>query len=408
MTGVAEFIIEKRGDEWVLISRRTGRVLGRHKRREDAEKQERLIRERQRNMADDTYTLRNVEIMRTGKANGEEITERDLEDIVSAFGELDFKPPVKSGHVRDKPGMPALGWIERLTKRGKSLYADIVDIPRQVYDAIRARRYDTVSAEVFYGLERNGKRYRRALKALALLGADIPAIAGLKPLHEMFDAEHHDVHTIDAVFEFSTEDDTMSDNDQSKNTQQHAGDNAREQIDALKREIKELSEKLTAKTLENEQLRKQDEEEKKRLEQKLFAIEEEARKAKIESKIKEVKVPALRPYMQVCYELAMGATDKTVEFSIGDKTENLSPEGIMDHMVQYINTQAEKLFTEHSTGNQTGSCETYDTVGDEVDAKVREFCQKNSKDYVRDYPEALRAVLAADPDLKRRYNEMTQ
>ena len=401
MAEVREFIIEKHGDEWWLISETTGRVLGKHRTKREAILQEELIKRKQRGFAmpEPTYNISGVEIMRTGKANGIEITEQDLADMETAFKELDFKPPLKAGHVKDKPGMPALGWIESLRREGSKLIADLSHLPKQVYEAIKARRYDTVSAEVFFNLERGGKKFRRALKALALLGADIPAVAGLKPLHEtVFDAEHEKVENVDCVIVFEDmEDKTMP--DPAKN----------QDIEALQREIKELSDKLTAKTLENDELRKKDQEDKKRLEQQLFAMQEEARKAKIQNKLSGLKIPALRDHLAVCYELAMGSTE-TVEFSLEEgKTEKVSPEAVVDQLVKHLNEKAEKLFTEMST--ESGSTDhggAYDDVGEEVDAKVREFCQKHGKSYDKDYREVLFTVLDADPDLKERYAARTQ
>jgi hypothetical protein len=139
------------------------------------------------------HTLENVEIFVSGKHNGDVYSESDLDAMVEAFGALDFKPPLKSGHSKDKPGMPALGWVSNLRREGRKLIADFVDLPSAVYEAIKSRSFDTISAEIFWGLERAGKKFHRALKAVALLGADIPAVAGLKPLHEMFD-EAAEVH----------------------------------------------------------------------------------------------------------------------------------------------------------------------------------------------------------------------
>ena len=54
-----------------------------------------------------------------------------------------------------------------------------------VVDAIRKKSYTNISAEIYFNLKRGGNLYRRALKAVALLGAEVPAVAGLVPLHKM-------------------------------------------------------------------------------------------------------------------------------------------------------------------------------------------------------------------------------
>jgi len=347
-------------------------------------------------MPDPTFNLSGIEIMRTGKANGTEITAQDLADMANAFSELDYKPPLKSGHSKDKPGMPALGWIDNLVAKGKSLFADFSHMPKQVYDAIRSRSYDTVSAEVFYNLERGGKTYRRALKALSLLGADIPAIAGLKPLHEMFDAEHDKYEHFEFSLTIDKEDNQMPDPVKKKGSD--------DTLEALKAEVKTLSEKLTAKTLENDALQKEKDDAQNALEKKLVLLELDNRATKIKAKVAELKIPALREHVSVFYDLAM-QSEKTVKFALGDgKTEELTGEAVVDKMVADLNQAAAKLFAEQSTTDgdhrESGS---YDNVGDEVDAKVMEYCQKNSKDYTKDYREALTAVLSSDADLKTRY-----
>ena len=137
-------------------------------------------------------SIKNVEIFRAGRWHTEQYTEADLDDMVDAFGQVGYRPPLKIGHSGpDKPGAPAYGWVSALRRVGTKLVADFTDIHDSVIDAIRNRSYDTVSAEIYWGLNRAGKTFRRALKAVALLGADVPAVAGLKPLHKMefaFDA----------------------------------------------------------------------------------------------------------------------------------------------------------------------------------------------------------------------------
>ena len=140
-------------------------------------------------MPDAEYGLSGIEIFGAGKHNGDDYSEADLDEMVRAFGELDFKPPLKAGHSKDTPGMPALGWVENVRRSGSKLVADFANLPKLVYDAIKDKRYNTVSAEVYWNLERGGKAFKRALKAVALLGAEIPAVANLRPLHEMFEAD---------------------------------------------------------------------------------------------------------------------------------------------------------------------------------------------------------------------------
>lgn len=133
-----------------------------------------------------TKEIKGVEIFRSGIHNSEKYTEADLDSMVDAFNHLDYRPALKLGHSGpDKPGAPAYGWVAALRKVGSKLVADFTHMHESVVEAIRRRAFDTVSAEIYFDLKRNGKTYPRALKAVALLGAEIPAVAGLVPLHKM-------------------------------------------------------------------------------------------------------------------------------------------------------------------------------------------------------------------------------
>jgi hypothetical protein len=129
--------------------------------------------------------IRDVEIFRTGTWNGDEYTEKDLDDMVEAFDKAGYRPPVKLGHS-DQVGEPAYGWVDAIRRVGDRLVADFMDLPQSIYEAIRDRRYDAVSSEIFFNLKRGGEKFRRALKAVALLGAEIPGVAHLKPLRDSF------------------------------------------------------------------------------------------------------------------------------------------------------------------------------------------------------------------------------
>lgn len=137
--------------------------------------------------------IRGVEIFSTGTHNGDEYTEQDLDDIVAAFKELDYRPAIKVGHTKDnanKTATPSYGWVRNLRKMGTKLVADFEDMHDSVIDAIRKRQYDRVSSEIYFNLHRAAKDgvqkvYRRALKAVSLLGAEVPAVSNLVPLHMM-------------------------------------------------------------------------------------------------------------------------------------------------------------------------------------------------------------------------------
>lgn len=131
-----------------------------------------------------------AEIFDVGKWNGLEFSDDDLNGIADAFDELSSvqKVPIKLGHNDKQPmtdGQPSLGWVHRVYRQGSKLVADITDIPRQVYDAIKNRLYRTVSVELLKSVEHKGSSYPWVLDAVALLGADQPAVNTLDDLGKL-------------------------------------------------------------------------------------------------------------------------------------------------------------------------------------------------------------------------------
>ncbi|HEX9841902.1 MAG TPA: hypothetical protein VGC20_04090 [bacterium] len=131
-----------------------------------------------------------AEIFSTGEWNGERFTRRDLHEIARNFQRLrgQLRPPLKFGHdegqtlLGQRDGDPALGWVERLWVRGDKLLARFAGVPGVVVEAIRAGRYRRVSAELYFHVRAGGRRMGKALKAVALLGADLPAVTNLNDL----------------------------------------------------------------------------------------------------------------------------------------------------------------------------------------------------------------------------------
>jgi len=152
----------------------------------------------------DLFKLKGVEIFKAGTWNGDAYSVKDLDDMVAAFDHVGFKPPVKLGH-KESSGAPAFGWIENLRRQGDKLVADFHDLPEAVFKAIKSRAFDTVSSEVFWNIKRGGKNFRRALKAVALLGAEIPAVSDLMPLRNNFSIDDVDFASLQ-VYQLSNED----------------------------------------------------------------------------------------------------------------------------------------------------------------------------------------------------------
>jgi hypothetical protein len=133
------------------------------------------------------------EIFAVGKWNNMEFKEDDLDEIVANFETLKdiHKVPLKFGHNDEQPaldGQPAIGWISRVFREGNKLFADFTNMPKVVMDAIKNKLYRTVSIELLFDVDHKGKRFGHVLDAVALLGADQPAVNTLEDLSKLLAA----------------------------------------------------------------------------------------------------------------------------------------------------------------------------------------------------------------------------
>lgn len=116
-----------------------------------------------------------------------------IDALVSSFDALGLsrKVPLKLGHNEDQPvtdGQPALGWVSRLWREGTKLMADFVDMPDVIHAAIQKKLYKTVSVEVARDVQAGTRKIPWVLEAVALLGADQPAVGTLKDLEALLTA----------------------------------------------------------------------------------------------------------------------------------------------------------------------------------------------------------------------------
>ena len=141
-------------------------------------------------------SISGVESFAEGTWNNREITAADLQSIANAFKATasHVRPVLKLGHDDDqklvqRDGLPAAGWIANVYVKGKKLLADFVDIPRKIFDLIERRAYRKVSVELYKGYTFDGKTYDWLLGAVALLGADTPAVQTLADIIAAYSAE---------------------------------------------------------------------------------------------------------------------------------------------------------------------------------------------------------------------------
>ncbi len=139
-----------------------------------------------------------IEIFRTGTftdANGavETFTPETLDKIVQTYNEQveadsSLLAPLVKGHPQTDS--PAHGWVERLARRGNTLYAKLRSLSQEIIEDVKNAKFKKVSISLYPNL---------LLKHIGLLGAASPAVKGLKPV-EFVDFE------TERTFEFTSED----------------------------------------------------------------------------------------------------------------------------------------------------------------------------------------------------------
>jgi hypothetical protein len=191
----------------------------------------------------ESHRLPGVEVFAAGSWRGKDWTAADLADMAAnhaAFstGERAYlRVPAVLGHSEEQlmlagSELPAAAWAERVAMKGGKLATDFDHMPENIASLIKAKRYRTVSAEVYphppegvgtraeilAELKRRGKdplqcfreacreakggpvephlrkRLGKMLRRVAFLGGDIPHVKGLadipmpEPHSERFDA----------------------------------------------------------------------------------------------------------------------------------------------------------------------------------------------------------------------------
>ena len=168
------------------------------------------VDKKQEGMAE-TVNLMNQEICSVGNftARGVKITQEDLNEIAENWVKLKdrVKPPIKIGHFGEGFGMPAVGWVDNIRVEGDKLIADFRDVPKKVADLIRYKAYRRVSPELYVDFEEDGMKHGKVLKAVSILGADIPQIKTLKDLEVLYNTD--EAKSVDFVIDEKEKEDNI-------------------------------------------------------------------------------------------------------------------------------------------------------------------------------------------------------
>ncbi len=140
-----------------------------------------------------TKDIKDREIFAAGTWNGDIYTTDDLDYMVEAFNKTKdkIKPYLKLGHnakqsMLQADGLPAAGWLTNMRRSGEKLIADFVNIPETIYKLLEVGAYRTLSPEIYWGLNLEGDKYKYLLKAVAILGADVPACTTIGDIMSLY------------------------------------------------------------------------------------------------------------------------------------------------------------------------------------------------------------------------------
>lgn len=327
------------------------------------------------------FELKNVEIFATGTWNGDKFTERDLDDIVAAFTKQGYRPPVKIGH-KESSGDKAYGWVKSLRKVGNKLVADFMDLPKDLYEGIKSRAFDSVSSEIFFNLKRGESVFRRALKAVAILGAEIPAVAGLKPLRASFSLPAGASIESEHSYTLTTEDMNM--------------------------EIKELQAALEAANAEIAKLKEgtSNADEVKKLQQQIADMQENNRKTEIKKLADTCMIPAYREFIMPILDVATGGTVKEFTLGKGADEKKHDLKGVVTSLIERINKDGKLLFKfatreDAVLPEDAGEIEGTKAASEKVHELTLAYMKENK---VEDYQKAMFAVLHENKELAAKYN----
>ena len=135
--------------------------------------------------------ISDIEVFKEGTHNGDKFTAQDIDDFVVNFNLLknELIPKVKITHRADQKaiaGLASYGDVNNLFAKTiggvKRLFVDLVDVPDQVVEWIRDKRFSERSIEIFRNITISGKKFKNVMVKVALLGHEIPAVSGMKPI----------------------------------------------------------------------------------------------------------------------------------------------------------------------------------------------------------------------------------
>ena len=337
-----------------------------------------------------TFNIQGVEVFAEGTWNGDKYTADDLDAMVTAFSEAGVEPPLKLGHnsEQEKDGQPAFGWVGKVYREGKKLLADFKDLPLTVYEAIKRGNYKKISSEIYWNFTRGDKVFPRVLKAVALLGADIPAVSDIAAIEGLYKQDTGDVR-----FYF-------------KDSLEPGKGKAKQQEEQDMEKVEELQETISNLKQEHETLEakySEIKEAKKKADDKLVEQQAEIKADQTKNFISEQKADGrVLPRFEAELEALFNSATDTKVYTYTDddsKKVELSQTELIEKIVKALPKLIE--FEEQAEDASMEDVGDYDTAPDvEVDRRAKILMDKEK---AKTYDEAVEIVLEKDSELKKSY-----
>lgn len=348
----------------------------------------------------ETKNIEGIEIFAAGTWNSDIYSISDLDKMVEAYNKTKtkVKPFLKLGHNKmqsllEADGLPAAGWIDNLRRVGEKLVADFVGVPKAIYELIKAGSYRTVSSEIYWNFALDGEKYPYLLKAVAILGADIPAVSSLKDIMSLYAkgepamayAEGTEVKT----YEIKTEDKKMEKEMKElqeklanaeklfteEQTKRAAYAVEKEGMTASMEEMKGKCAEMTAKC--DELQAKCDEWGKKYSE-----VTEAARMVEINAKIDElITAKKVLPAQKEMLFTIIKNMPREAKYSVDGKDETL--EGLV---MKFAETYTPvNLPTEPTANGKAPEAKKFDSADDEKHAAIKKYMAEHKTSYTKAY-----------------------
>lgn len=137
-----------------------------------------------------------MEIFRVGTHNGDDFSAQDLEDIAANFHKLkdELRPKLKITHRDEQETLAGLAsygdivdvFMRKVRDGSRRLFARVSNVPKEVVGFVKQRRFPERSIELYpmfqLGTDEKSPIYKNVLKAVALLGHEMPAVTGMAPI----------------------------------------------------------------------------------------------------------------------------------------------------------------------------------------------------------------------------------